>query len=347
MAYIERYYHEYCDAFGASCRISIQEDDYVGASTELEGQPNPFVLTYESESDFKYDPIRASSAEIFLTLGTGNGVDFEEFWTSDERKFKIEHTIESQLDWVGYLIPDGFGYELRGGVYYVAIQCSDGLSSLAGYEFKSDVTNSPYGTQDLTYNNGFEFPWILIATEILKKLELDLPVWTCIDVYERSMTKTGDTREADPLATSYANIKTYINDTEREDIPYWNDLQQVWNCHDVLKNLCHVFGAKVYQSNGTWRIKRVNADVNYGSGATQRYWRKYNSGAVYIGREEINQDVTVYCGQQDNAMIGNDHIMRMDEVYKAFRMNYKYTFKRIGDSPINLLENGSFSSFDN
>ena len=71
MAYEERYYHQYCDAFGSTCRISIQEDDYVGASTELEGQPNPIVISYESDSDFKYDPIRASSAEICLHTYTG------------------------------------------------------------------------------------------------------------------------------------------------------------------------------------------------------------------------------------------------------------------------------------
>lgn len=343
MAYEEKYYHQYCDAYGNVCRISILEDGYVGSVTEVEAQEIPILITYDSESDFKYDPIRSSSCEVFLTFGTGNNVDFEEFWTADERRFKVEHYIDSEIDWVGYVIPNGFGYELRGGIYYASILASDGLSTLEGYDFLDDNTNTPYGTQDLTYNNGFEFPFILIATEILRKIGLDLNTWSCIDVFERSMTSGGSTRDSDPLATSYVNVKTYINDSKREDIPYWRDIGEVFNCREVLENLCYLFGAKVYQSKGSWRIKRVNSDVDYGTGATQRYWHKYNTLSVYLGREIINDDKTVLC----NTMIGNDHVMRMDEVYKAFRMNYEYTFVREGDSFVNQIKNGSFSDFTN
>lgn len=340
----EKYYILYCNSVGITCRVSILEDGFVGTAIEVVGQPVPFLKVYENSSDFKFEPIRASKATVAMVFG--DGIDFEELWTADERQFKIEHYIDSDLDWVGYVIPNGFGYEFTGGLYYAEIEASDGLAGLEDIPF-AYTDGEPYGTQDLTYNNGFEFPWILIATEILRKLELNLDTWTCIDVYERSMTKTGDTRDADPLATSYADVKTYINDSDRHDIPYWRDAEEVMNCKEVLENLCYLFGAKVYQSEGVWRIKRINADAEYGAGTTQRYWRKYNTLAVYLGREIINRDITIPCATIAKAMIGTDHIMRMDEVYSAFRINYEFTFLRIGDTPLNLLTNSDFSNFSN
>ena len=342
MAYLEKYYITYCTPEGLNCRASILQRDYVGAVTELTGQEIPFLINYESTEDFKFSPIRASAADVFMVFG-GNLTDFEEFWTADEREFKVMHYVNSALEWSGFVIPNGFSYELRGGLYYASIQASDGLSTLQALDFMNDNTGKNYGQEDLTYNNGFEFPFILILTEILRKLDLEISVWTCIDSYEKTMTKTGDTRNADPLAVSYANVKTYINDTKRKDIPYWNDIAQNWNCEEVLMNLCYLFGAKVFQEKGVWKFKTINADVDYGTGITQRYWRKYNTLAVYLGYEPINSLNTVSC----ELMIENDHTMAMGDVYKAFRMNYEYQFVRDGDSPIQLLTNGNFEIFNN
>jgi len=343
MGYLEKYYHSYCAPNGAICRISILEKDYVGASTEIDGQEVPILINYESTEDFKFSPIRASSAEVLMVFDTRLGVDFEEFWTADERQFQVKHLISGVIDWIGFVIPNGFSYELRGGKYYASIQCSDGLSTLQSINFWNENTLKPYGTEDLTYNNGFEFPFILVLTEILRKLDLEINVWACIDSYEKTMTKTGDTRNADPLATAYVNVKTYIDDTDRKELPYWRDDSKVWNSEEVLINLCYLFGAKVYQQGGVWRIKSINADVDYGSGATQRYWRKYNTLAVYLGYETINSLKVIGCDD----MIDNDHTMYMGDVYKAFRMNYEYQFVRDGDSPIQLLTNGNFATFDN
>lgn len=347
MALAEKYFHEYCNSFGTVCRVSILEEGFAGATTELEGQPIPFFKRYDTSSDFKYEPIRPSQGEVRLTFGTGNSVDFDEFWTADERQFQVQHIIDGNLDWIGWVIPNGFAHELKGGVYYATLLAADGLSTLEKIPFSDPNTGEPYGTVDLTYNNGFLFPWILIATEILRKLDLDLNTWSCVPIYEKSMTTTGDTRDADPLATSQANVKVYVNESKRTDIPYWRDVNEVFNCKDVLENLCYQFGAKVYQSGGVWRIKYINADAEYGTGPTQRYWRKYNTLAVYLGQEILDKEVTIPCATVDAAMIGRDHGIRMDDVYSAFRVNYKFGFVKSGDNPVALIDNGDFSVFNN
>lgn len=431
MAYGEKYFHAFCDPYDNTYRISIQKINYVGSTIELEGEPSPILIKYDNGDDNKFKPIIQSSAIIQLALGTGNGVDFNEFWDANEKTFKIVYTKNSNIIWAGFIVPDGFSYELKGGVYYAAINAHDGLETLEGLLFKDPNTNGIYGLTDLTYNNGFEFPFILIATEILRKLELDIDTWTLVDVYEKHMTDyDSDSRDSDPLAISYVNTKTYINESKRNDIPYFEDVGEVWNCNKVLENMLNIWGCKLYQEDGVWKIKRVTVDAKYGfvyptdlggeffykasfnntavddskalsaiyainkdlysinnvlivgsfcsneSGGTKAdqgyyklvaidkivhidssgevdsvivyehptyYWHKYNTLAGYIGREEINDDITIDC----DSLIGTDHEIRMDKVYKQFRVNYERAFIREGDTPVNLIKNGNFKeSYD-
>ena len=348
MAYLEKYVINFCDDFNVTRKVSVLQRDYAGASTELMADVNPISIVYDSSEDFKFSPIRPSVAEVNMIFNTESGVDFEEFWIADEKEFKVESYINATVDWVGYVIPNGFSYDLKGGLYHANLQAADGLSTLEAYPFRDEINNKPYGNQDLTYNNEFEFPFILIFTEILRKLELDLDIWTCVDSYESTMTKTGDTRYADPLATSFVNVKTYVNQNDNRNIAYWSRAGEEWNCKEVIENCLCIFGAKVYQENGAWRIKSVNADADYGTGSGQRYWRKYNSLAVYIpGYETIDNTLNIPCGDGDKFLIEDSHTVSMDDVYKAYRMNYEYSFLSFGDTPTNLLKNGDFCEFNN
>lgn len=347
MAYSEKYFIPYCLDNGDVCRASILEEGFVGSPIEVKGQPVPTSIIYDSDSDFKFSPIRASTCEINMIFGDDSGIDFEDMWTADERKFKVEIIVDSVLIWTGYIIPNGFQYAFTGGLYLATVTASDGLGTLEDYIFRDENTNKPYGNSDLTYNDGFMFPWSLIATEILRKLDLDLDLWCCVNSYEQSMTKTGDTRDADPLSTSYVNVKTYIKESEEREKPYWSKKGEEWNCKEVLENMLYIFGAKIYQEKGVWRIKSIDSDVDYGSGSTQLYWRKYNTLNVYLGYETINDLHTIPCNDSGTYLLGNDHTMSMDYVYGAFRMNYEYTFLRDGDAPLNLLPNGNFEDFTN
>src|SRR5690606_38332244 len=129
MAYGLKYYLDYCNSSGLGCTVNIYEDGWEGDGVELTGQPVPFRKTYTSGSDFKFEPIRPSTAEVFLVFGM-DAIDFDEFWTADERKFKVEHIIGMDVDWVGFVIPNGFGYQLTGGLYYAELRAADGLSTL-------------------------------------------------------------------------------------------------------------------------------------------------------------------------------------------------------------------------
>ncbi len=348
MAHVEKYYHQYCNKEGIVCRVSVLQDNFAGSAIELEAQPVPFLKQYDNASDFKFEPIRPSTGLCFFAFGTGNGVDFEELWSAKEQEFKVEHYIDGNLDWVGFVIPQAFQYRLKDGLYYGTLRAACGLATLEDIPFADPNTGEPYGTVDLTWNDGFKFQPILILTEILKKLNLNLNTWVAVDLYENTMNKTNTDRTSDPLTQCQFDVRVYINDSQQKDIPYWADQNEVFNCKQVLENMCYQWGAIIHQNKGVWRFKRVNVDADYGSGATQRYWRKYNTAAVYLSREPVNNEILIPCQAiTDKYLQGTDHVVRMDDVYGAFRINYKYQFLRIGDNPEALIENGDFSDFQN
>jgi len=435
MAYNEKYFVAFCNPLGQLCRVSILQDGFVGDSTELVGQEDPFVVAYDNSDDFKFKTIIESEASINLVfddaiLGLG------ELWTSNERTFKVEYTVESVLDWVGFIIPEGFDYVLKGGKYDAVLTARDGLATLEGILFKTD-NNQFYGFQDFGFNNGESFPFILVITEILRKLDLGIDIWTLVDYYEQTMTLLNtDSRDSDPLAISYVNVKTYINDTDRTDIAYFEDVNEAWDCKKIIENICNIWGSRLYQENGVWKLKSIHADsviassyttesdefigtnpvlvgawweyeayysisrdinfdttVNFYSQydavaikdilysdtiltpveqgfylikgldklvqvnefgivisvtayepvVTDYYWKKYNNTAGYLGRELAKTEVVIPCSNKDTFLINNDATVRMDKVYKQFRVNFDYTFVRVGDSPVNLLQNGNFA----
>lgn len=437
MAYTEKYFLSFCNTLNQSCRVSILQDGFIGVSTELVGQAEPISISWDNSDDFKFKAIIESEASINLVFDS-EVLSMEELWTSNERTFKVEYTIDSNLEWTGFIIPEGFDYTLKGGKYESVLIARDGLATLEGILFKTD-NNQFYGFQDFGFNNGVEFPFILILTEVLRKLDLGIDLWILVDYYEQTMTLLNEnSRNSDPLAISYVNVKTFINDTDREDIAYFEDVNEAWDCKKLIENICNIWGSRLYQQSGVWRFKSIHADSiianpyntesdpfvglnptdsgigtlfkweayysetqdinfdntqfflsyfntlsmndstfnvdftgqgvegyyllkglnkivyinasgfigsikNYESAVTDYYWKKYNNTAGYLGRELANSGTVIPCSNKDIYLKDNDASVRMDQVYQQFRVNFDYTFVRVGDSPINLIQNGDFA----
>ena len=116
-------------------------------------------------------PIRASSYDVNMVFDERDGVGLRKLWTADERQFKVESYIDGDLDWTGYVIPNGFNYSFTGGLYYAQITASDGLGTLEDYIFRDETNNKPYGNSDLTYNDGFYVSLVTYCNRNIKKLD--------------------------------------------------------------------------------------------------------------------------------------------------------------------------------
>src|SRR5690606_10375568 len=150
------YQHTGCTEDGRSEIILIAEEDWAGGITEVDAGPAPFVKTSETSTESKFDPLRSTAATV--TLVCDEEFDLEFLWTADERKYRVEHWLDGQLNWRGFIIPNGFRYSYRGGLYYATITASDCLSTLDNVPFLSE-SGRQYGEVDLTFNDGNRYPF--------------------------------------------------------------------------------------------------------------------------------------------------------------------------------------------
>lgn len=329
--YGAKYRHSFCNRYKKLCHVDILEEDYSGSVTEVDAGPQPIIISYESQHDFKFSERRSSTATVTLIGATQ--FELTDLWTSDERKYRVELWIDNVLDWRGYVVPNGFRQDFTGGKYYAQVTASDGLATLDGIKFAEVEGSIPDGIDDTAYIGKKTF--VEIISLITRKLELDLNFWIAVDIYA---TQMNDGPDDDPLNQSKVNVETYINDSTRDDLAYWEDIDSVWDCGRVLDNVLRIFACKMYQSGGAWKIKRVNSDTD---DTPARYWRKYNSLGVFLESREVNENLTVLCSGPDPVLLAGASLS-MDRVFKQTRVNYKYTYIREGDTPINMFRNGNF-----
>jgi hypothetical protein len=138
MAYQKKYTGSFYDRHNDQWRISIYLDGYGGDSQEIILANPPCVVNWTG-SDFKYEPIIRSHAEIKIiseTLGA-----YREFLVADESDYVIE--IEKNEGsgyfrwWVGFLMPDIYSERYTTPPYTITIKASDGLSRLMGEYYVS------------------------------------------------------------------------------------------------------------------------------------------------------------------------------------------------------------------
>lgn len=145
----------------------------------------------------------------------------------------------------------------------------------------------------------------------------------------------------DPLATTVHDTRTWINDANLEGVTYYEQRGSAMNTWEVLDAIARQYNLKIYQINGHWAAKRVNADI-LPTGVYQ--WFKYNPAGEFIGREDFGQDVTVACEDltttRDYQLYGA--VISMDRVLRRSIVNYRYKYKTDGDSLINLIKGGNF-----
>src|SRR5690606_42103475 len=67
----------------------------------------------------------------------------------------IEKYHDGQLEWTGFVIPNGFRRLLIAGKKYIQVDAADGLSTLQSIPFLN-TDGQTYGTQDLVYNDGLD-----------------------------------------------------------------------------------------------------------------------------------------------------------------------------------------------
>ena len=295
--------------------------------TDVENSEEGFVLTYETEDDNRFTGLIPSKCDFsfFITDSSGGGNQtninsiVDSIRTSDYKRWQLK--IESgandssySLFWVGNLLNDINAEDDISLPRKVTLTAICGLGALDNIPFNEDVNYTftalytPYRyiynslTNDIDTENNWDTN--------------DIYIKTIVDWTNATMTRAVGN---DPLnlcrfkASAYAPIDN-------------NGVRQPKTAFKLLDDICKVFGARLFLSNGVWTFIQVNTYEQMNS-STQffRTYKKGNTGATNTpdttGSETLNKTED---GTNIQRLAGNDFdqlsiLKEVKLVYEMFR----------------------------
>lgn len=222
----------FCDIEGQIVEVDIEANAYDGPVFPITvGGKSPVVLSYQ-EVDDKFAPIRA--VECILSFVVEDNFVLEEFYSSDERKFRVTVKKKGNVQFRGYIIPDSCAEPFDAPPYEVTIRATDSIGGL-----KSVTYPVPVGSIS---NVSQSFIDILAYCFAMTNLNLDIA--TICNLYEAGMpTNLND----DPMSLASVNPLRLSKDNGT-----------TLSVYEVLEQVARCWGAYIVQANGVWNFVRVN-----------------------------------------------------------------------------------------
>lgn len=305
-----KYICNYKDFFDQQCRIEITP--VAGWSADpilIKGQSKSACIISHDASDDPYEnPIVNSKASIgIIQEGQINILELQE---AGDRDFIVSFYFLGQLKWMGFLIPDGVQQLFESTPFELNLVATDGLMLLENVDYSHD--NLQGGRCAINY-----FRRILFATS---NLGLNLPLqWVS------SLTNNEFPLEADGLSGS-------VTWSPRgEGFTDYNGNYK--SCLYILTELARAAQCRLFQSDGFWKLERIN-DVVSGS-----FVRKQISGlsGFSITTSSVNVLKTI-AGKDHNpdySVVEHDHMLTVLPPLKKVITTYEHEQRQ------NILPNGN------
>lgn len=306
-SYILQNFFEYCDDDGIDTRVEISSKCFTGTATELTvGGGSPVLIDWQNESDSKFDPFRSCVATI--TFIASVNFQMRQFYTQDQRAFKVNISKAGVLKFSGFMIPDSASEPFIAPGYPVTLKATAGINSL-----KLVTYPMPTGANMDTRQSFLE-----VVTYCLRMTNLNLDIQTISNIYERKMVNG---LPDDPLAQ--ATICPLR----------WIEGGSVAKCYEVLQDLCNEFSAFLTQVDGKWTFVRVS---ELAKDVVRR--RTYNYTGLFLFADILDNLHTA--GDNEALQIMGGGMLRVGNAYKRAVVDLDY-----GRTPT-LLYNGDFETWD-
>lgn len=298
---------DFCDNYGENVNILIEKKNYTGEASEIEVGASQTVLLSYKEVDDKFASIRP----LECTLGFINNENFllKEFYTEDERSFRVTITKGGEIQFRGYIIPDSCAEPFKAPPYEVFIRCTDAIGSL-----KTVTYPLPVGA---TFNMRQSF--LDVLAYCFAPLNLNLDITTICNLYEKTMPNG---LNDDPLSLATFNPLRLIDDTGK-----------IMTSYDVLEEVCKAWGAYIVQSKGKWHFVRANEP----SQIVIRQ-RTYNYTGLFLyannvennriaGSKENSNDLVVLAGGGNETQNAYKRVMVLSQFGKTNSIVYNGDFE--------------------
>ena len=284
-------------------RVEILNDDYTGEPVQLYG----YCSLVKSSTKDTLEPIRGGGLKIRLEAGLD--LTLEDLYSENERTFKVTYTRGEQLEFIGWLSPEGLYRDFVADKWVISLDATDGLGFLSDLSYVENNTKQLFvGKQTL----------IEVVSNCFKRtnLQQDINIFKT-DVFYEGQDGNGITSST----FEHVNVNTYryISDDNRTPL----------TCLEVLKAICETFNLSITQHLGEWYIYRPNKldDINP---ASRLFNFDYN-GIPYDPNFTIFYPL-VNIGSSINGFypyhVGSNQRITIEQPIRALRINYKYGLVR-------------------
>ena len=226
-------------------KIEIWDEDYAGSSPDaftVDG--NGFILDYKGLTDNIYSPIIGSSVSFGMYVNdtaTTTFLNTLKEYQQDRYYIKIyrgNNEVTTELIWAGYIIQDLVQIEDVSQPYLLNIRATDGLAKL------KDVVVTTSAWRKFTN----QFINALDKVGVLGIYDATDPVLNVVcNWYAEEMTYSST---LNPLDETWADFRAFDTIDESGTLTGRN-----W--HEVLEQMCSIFGLRFYYSQGQYRVEQI------------------------------------------------------------------------------------------
>ena len=259
MAYAKKFYTSFKSYNGWDYYMEFFVKDFVGSATEISlGSGGP-VISYDTDSEDRENPILASQMEIPFIVSNAT----EQTFIDDMRDTFAERDVYVHLYkstaantdalWSGFLLMD---LSAKQDLYYpfeTVLTATDGISLLKDADFVEDGATKPYGIDDVysgkrRFTAWFNRIFLKIGTATTAEGLYSNPEYrTSVNWYNYSHTTISQAN--DPMYLTKCKVRWSY---EKDD----NGNYKVQNSYDVLKKLLRGWHCRlVYWNNIFWIIQ--------------------------------------------------------------------------------------------
>jgi hypothetical protein len=254
-----RWLVEYKTESGKQARVEIEDRSWTGATEALRGGASPVSLEYPPIGN-KYDCLSGSGLTLEI-LVEREGL-LNDLYTADERKFRVSLYTDNTLEWRGFLLPEWYEepWVAVGSKPTVRLVASDGIAALRDVYYVVENGLRHYGRA----------AQLQVLFNCLDKLDLDLPFYTAVNLWETRMDPN-----TDPLLQAYVEQSGYYDGTTP------------LGCGEVLERILNPYLCFVRQEGGALHViphqARKDAYIR----------RKYDSKGTFILEEPFERIDTI------------------------------------------------------
>ena len=291
-----KYVLQFDDAAGQLCYINIYKDGYTGSQIEVCGTGDPAIIEWGSDSSDKWAIIKGSRATINL-LTDSTTTNYNEFFTADDKDYRVDIKRAGTVVWSGYLITDEYSEAYLAPPYPIRLRASDRLGRLKSMPFQSRTGER--------FNNTRISIADLISVVFKDIYHTFGRIYTWCPLYPDG----GSLSSTPTIAQTYIDTNIFYDEDPEADPPKWDE---------VLEKVLKPLGCRFFYSDDVFWIQYIQdpkAAVTYhflaGPGTWLSTSRNFRLDVGCVGSESIN-------------FINRDQVKEMQPAYRDVCLDYKY-----------------------